>query len=63
MCTIPLTSALFFFRIIIKKRFYMVDSVQCLFITVSQEDGFVTVGYHIVVHAIDDLATGCIDAP
>jgi len=61
VCTILLTGALF--RININERFDVTDSAQSLFVTVSQEDGFVTLGYHIVVHAIDDPATGCIDAP
>jgi len=59
-----MTGVLFVFFIIIKKkRFYMIDSVQRLFIMVSQEDGIVTGGLFIVVHAIDGPATGCIDAP
>jgi len=55
-----MTCALFFvfFVIIIKKRFDMIDSVQRLIITVSQEDGFVTESLLIVVHAIDGIATG-----
>ena len=62
MCTILMTCALFFF-FIIKERFDMFDSVQRLFIMVSQKDRFVTGGLLIVVHAIDGPATGCPDAP
>ena len=63
MCTILMTCALFFFFFIIKERFDMFDSVQRLFIIVSQEDRIVTGGLLIVVHAIDGPATGCPDAP
>ena len=63
MCTILMTCALSFFFFIIKERFDMFDSVQRLFIMVSQKDGIVTGGLLIVVHAIDGPATGCPDAP
>jgi len=56
---ILLTGALFFFfMIIIKKRFDMIDSVQRLLIVFPQKDGFVTESLLIVVRAVDGPAAG-----